>query len=99
MTNDFGLFEPCIYHRLCRGVVVGHDTICDTCRAAWGPLLRQQPEPAPCARRDDGADALEDAEPAAQDSKHGQLCWLCEQRRRCSLIAGRWECTTCRAVT
>jgi hypothetical protein len=31
--------------------------------------------------------------------KPNQLCWLCEDRRACTYVAGRWECDTCREVS
>ena len=36
---------------------------------------------------------------AGDRTKPGQLCWLCEQRRACTRIAGRWECADCRHIT
>ena len=100
MATDFGLFEPCFYHRVCGGVVVGDDTVCDTCRTAWGPLLRLRPAMALESEADAAADEVSSHDgtnaAAVQAIKLGQLCWLCEQRRRCCLIAGRWECTSCR---
>ena len=30
--------------------------------------------------------------------KANQLCWLCEERRTCTHIAGRWDCDKCREV-
>ena len=34
-----------------------------------------------------------------QQEKPGQTCWLCEERRKCALINGQWECRTCRTST
>ncbi|OHT95543.1 hypothetical protein BKG71_22885 [Mycobacteroides chelonae] len=28
-----------------------------------------------------------------------QVCWMCEERRSCTHIAGRWECDQCRDIT
>ncbi|MDF3284994.1 hypothetical protein [Gordonia sp. N1V] len=36
---------------------------------------------------------------AGDRTTRGQLCWLCEQRRACTRIAGRWECADCRHIT
>ena len=30
--------------------------------------------------------------------KPGQVCWLCEERRSCIRVHGRWECRTCRHI-
>lgn len=38
--------------------------------------------------------AIEDGTQA----KPGQTCWICEQRRACHHIAGRWECRDCQQV-
>lgn len=27
-----------------------------------------------------------------------QLCWLCEQRRTCTHVNGRWECNNCQEI-
>lgn len=31
-----------------------------------------------------------------EQRKPGQVCWLCEERRSCLLVNGRWECDGCR---
>ncbi|TKV35314.1 hypothetical protein CFA71_24555 [Mycobacteroides abscessus subsp. bolletii] len=28
-----------------------------------------------------------------------QVCWMCEERRSCTHIGGRWECDQCRDIT
>nr|WP_255495038.1 hypothetical protein [Cryobacterium sp.]QJS06102.1 hypothetical protein [Cryobacterium sp.] len=37
---------------------------------------------------------------AQQDStrKRNQSCWLCDERRTCALVDGRWECADCLAL-
>lgn len=36
---------------------------------------------------------------AGNQAKPGQTCWLCEQRRTCRRVGGRWECAGCQTVT
>ncbi|WP_299577536.1 hypothetical protein [uncultured Williamsia sp.] len=31
-------------------------------------------------------------------TRSNQLCWLCDQRRRCTRVDGRWECRDCATV-
>ncbi len=31
--------------------------------------------------------------------KRNQLCWMCEERRLCTLINGKWECRACQEIT
>lgn len=33
------------------------------------------------------------------ERKAMQRCWICEQRRTCTRIAGRWECLVCEAIS
>lgn len=33
-----------------------------------------------------------------QEPKPGQQCWICECRRSCHLIDGRWECRDCQQI-
>lgn len=35
---------------------------------------------------------------AGTQAKPGQTCWICEQRRSCHRIDGRWECRDCQQV-
>lgn len=30
--------------------------------------------------------------------KPNQLCWICEERRTCTHVGGRWECDTCQEI-
>ena len=32
------------------------------------------------------------------ERRQGQICWLCEERRTCTLVPAGWECDTCRGV-
>lgn len=31
--------------------------------------------------------------------RRNQRCWMCEERRTCIQVGGRWECRTCRTIT
>lgn len=33
-----------------------------------------------------------------REPKPGQQCWVCECRRSCHLIDGRWECRDCQQI-
>lgn len=35
---------------------------------------------------------------AVEVRKPNQLCWLCEERRACTHVAGRWECGKCQGI-
>ena len=88
---------------------------CDDCRKAFGELLAHTPggEPltaqAPAARDAEtlaaysGHAALTAAEPSdvadEGETRSNQRCWLCDQRRRCTLINRRWECRDCATIT
>lgn len=39
-TTDFGLLAPCFWHRVCGGVVIAGETMCEGCRSEWGELIR-----------------------------------------------------------
>lgn len=83
---------------------------CDGCRTALGPMLRHQDDGAPitadqCAKRDaETVDAYStQAQIAAGHTppvgRRNQRCWLCDQRRTCTTVDGRWECRNCATVT
>ncbi|QBP31179.1 hypothetical protein SEA_ARGIE_62 [Mycobacterium phage Argie] len=36
--------------------------------------------------------------PVEDERKPGQTCWMCEERRTCTKVEGRWECDKCRDV-
>ncbi|GAA1890251.1 hypothetical protein [Williamsia serinedens] len=44
------------------------------------------------------ADAGDDTEAGEGETRSNQRCWLCEQRRRCTRIARRWECRDCATI-
>ncbi|MDS1116365.1 hypothetical protein RD149_21715 [Gordonia westfalica] len=62
-------------------------------RAAYNARLLADPDP---LRRRAARDL---AAEQGEISKQNQLCWLCEERRRCTRINGRWECSTCQQIT
>lgn len=35
---------------------------------------------------------------AGHQVKPGQTCWICEERRSCHRINGRWECRQCQQI-
>lgn len=47
-------------------------------------------------RAADTAVAIASGEP---ERKPMQRCWLCEERRTCTRIDGRWECATCQSIS
>ena len=99
MTTDFGLFAPCHYHRVCGNVVIPGETVCEQCRTDWGALLRPI-TPAPAARESEPHSlARSELRLPDPDRKASQICWMCEHRRTCNRIEGRWECDTCRTIT
>lgn len=53
-------------------------------RAAYAAQLAPSP-PAPAAE--------------SPERRRNQVCWMCEDRRTCTQVAGRWECDPCQAVT
>ncbi|TSD93761.1 hypothetical protein FOS14_22120 [Skermania sp. ID1734] len=108
MSIDYGLLHPCHFHRVCGNLTVPGETVCTTCCAEFGPFLTTTANrpgvtgpvlPAGTAdphleqhqRRRDQHDGLA--------PKPNQTCWLCEERRTCMRIDGRWECMRCRAVS
>lgn len=52
-------------------------------------------DPDPLRRRSARTHAAE----AGEIPKQNQRCWLCEERRLCTKIAGRWECRDCQQIT
>ena len=98
---DFGMFEPCHFHRVCGNIVVDDETVCGQCLVEWGPMLCRTSTP------QQGAAESRIVHPTAarrlrQDqgelAKPGQTCWLCEERRPCLLTQHGWECASCRDV-
>lgn len=35
---------------------------------------------------------------AGELRRPGQTCWLCEERRSCTKVGGRWECDKCKEI-
>jgi hypothetical protein len=101
------LFAECVLPG-CRELVAAAGDVGPDCLAAFGPLLRQVPDAEPLT-----AEQVEDRDQAvaqhyqgrnasaAQDGrewKSNQLCWMCEQRRRCTQTDQGWECRHCLTV-
>lgn len=82
----------------CTNRVAAQGDPCNECRRAFGPMLRENTDRPPmtaATQRHQRAAAID----AGQQTKPGQTCWLCEQRRTCTLTAGQWECATCVDIT
>lgn len=99
------LFAKCVLPG-CRELVAAAGEVCPDCLASFGPLLRQVPdaEPLTNAQIEDRDQAVAQHyherrdSPAAQDGrewKSNQLCWMCEQRRRCARTDQGWEYRHC----
>jgi hypothetical protein len=84
---------------------------CDECRGAFGSALRPATQPTRRPMTDAELDARDQAmrdayatrrrklhHPVEQERRANQLCWMCDQRRTCTLVLGRWECTDCQGV-
>ncbi|MEO9330186.1 hypothetical protein [Gordonia aurantiaca] len=69
-----------------------HERDADTLAAYKARLLV---DPDPERRRY----ARNQASEAGEIPKPNQMCWLCEERRTCTKIAGRWECRTCQQIS
>jgi hypothetical protein len=102
------LFVECVLPG-CRELVAAAGEPCDGCLTAFGPLLQQAPDAAPLTEQDINdrdqavAQHYQDRRdsPAAEDGrqwKTNQLCWMCEQRRRCARTDQGWECRHCQSV-
>lgn len=87
---------------------------CDGCRTAFGDMIAHTPGGEPLTAQDQAARDAETlaaysghaaiAAAAAEEAGDGetrsnQRCWLCDQRRRCTRVDGRWECRDCATVT
>lgn len=87
---------------------------CDTCIAAFGDLLHHTPGGTPPTAADRAARDTATlaayrghaaiADRAGQDddeegeTRSNQLCWMCDTRRRCTRVEGRWECRDCMTI-
>ncbi|MEV0773570.1 hypothetical protein [Nocardia salmonicida] len=104
----------CRFHEVCAGWVLDDGQVCRTCLAEFGDYLQRLPDPgpavddAPAQATDRPADThgdraapspAEQAEDTTQEpERRNQRCWLCEDRRTCVEVAGRWECRRCRQL-
>lgn len=89
----------------CHEPVVALGEPCTGCLEAFGPHL------VPTSRRAITAEAIAErdagvhqmyvamltalAAPVERERKQNQTCWLCEERRTCTLVSRRWECDAC----
>lgn len=92
----------------CRERVDDVGQACADCIAAFGSYLvavdREPMTTAAIAERDAGTRELyvrmltPTDDPPAPTRRQNQTCWLCEQRRACTLVDDRWECDACAAT-
>nr|WP_271209133.1 hypothetical protein [Rhodococcus wratislaviensis]GLK33591.1 hypothetical protein GCM10017611_04330 [Rhodococcus wratislaviensis] len=95
------LFTPCAVHA-CDFPVVEDEEVCTGCQDAFEDMLRPRPA-APCVSPPfDPTHSAGNSEPnktsrtsSADEFTRAQRCWLCEQRRTCTKVRGRWECRGC----
>ncbi|MFZ2178213.1 MAG: hypothetical protein WAW17_30150, partial [Rhodococcus sp. (in: high G+C Gram-positive bacteria)] len=97
------LFTPCAVHA-CDVPVVEPGDVCTGCQDAFGHMLQPRPT-APCVSpqfepaHSAGIPERNRPSPTAGASeptrRANQTCWLCEQRRTCKTVRGRWECRVC----
>ena len=91
----------------CHEPVIAEGEPCAGCIEAFGPHLvpvaRAPITATVIAERDAATSAAyvamltPEAAPVESERKQNQRCWLCEERRTCTLVAGRWECDGCAA--
>lgn len=101
--SDITLLSECVLPG-CHEAVVLVGEPCPSCREAFGSMLvERRDRPGLGAEDIDARDAGVRAAYASQASQavrgrmRNQVCWLCEERRTCTQIAGRWECDECGA--
>jgi hypothetical protein len=94
------LLSPCQIPA-CPSSVAQDGDVCDRCRIAFDWMLQEIRIPEPEAPGQDpsepgtGADLRGTNGP---DRRVGQCCWICESRRSCTRIRGRWECRICAKI-
>jgi hypothetical protein len=86
----------------------GHPCAC--CAEAFGPMLREttgtagdvEPESTAVSAAAEALAAIrmhrKPVEAAAGERRQGQTCWLCTQRRTCTMQVNGWECDDCLKV-
>lgn len=106
---QFGLFSQCAAPT-CQAPVAQSGDVCDGCRVVFGDMLRKRPATdidVPDAQAEESSISLhprmagpgiEGKASAELDTKANQICWLCQDRRICAQVDGRWECRVCRDV-
>lgn len=99
--NALTLTPECVLPGCHEPAILAGDA-CQGCRDAFGPMLVERPDlPGLTAESIEARDGKVRAAYAQQRDetkrKQNQVCWLCEERRTCALIDGRWECDGCAA--
>lgn len=110
-TTETALLGMCVLPG-CTTLVGQAGEVCDGCRAAFGPMLVETDRPALSEARITERDRAVVAayvdqqrvrksasEQTEREVKSNQLCWLCEERRRCTRVAGQWECSSCQVAS
>ena len=92
----------------CRERVDRIGQACDSCIAAFGsylvavdgdPLTAEAIAERDAGTRDSYVRMLTPpTETQPENRRQNQTCWLCEQRRACTLVDDRWECAACAAT-
>ncbi len=98
------LFTPCAIPT-CETPVIESGDVCPGCQDAFGHMLQTRPpvprevspqlEAAHTVEIPAGNTAIPTASTNDPDRKAKQTCWLCEERRTCQKVRGRWECRSC----
>lgn len=91
----------------CQALVDQQGMPCQECVENFGSYLARGVGPAMTAEQQRSRDAEAIAQYALQTNsripvqplrKANQRCWLCEDRRTCTQVRGRWECAACQQV-
>ena len=96
------LLSPCPIP-VCSSSVAQAGDVCGRCRIAFGWMLREKtnriPQPeAPDQNQSEPRTGADPKGPNGPDLRVGQCCWICESRRICTRIRGRWECRICAKI-
>ncbi|BAH56149.1 hypothetical protein ROP_pKNR-00570 (plasmid) [Rhodococcus opacus B4] len=100
--SQLDLFISCAVPT-CDFPVVEPGDVCTGCQDEFGHMLRARPA-APCVSPQlDPAHSAGIPEQnrtsrtssATDELTRSQRCWLCEERRTCTKVRGRWECRGC----
>jgi hypothetical protein len=98
------LFTPCAIPT-CETPVIESGEVCTGCLDAFGhmlqarsaaPCVSPQLDPAHSAGISEQNRTSRTSSASTDELKRAQRwCWLCEERRTCTKVRGRWECRGC----